>query len=174
MSDRDYLAEMRAIIAAETASGDYVSALVAQHIVDKLRATDAELLDGWLHANAVGFVRHAINLRDCATRTSARHNAKRSAFSGDAERFADGDRTAMSGWLGVVHVVADGTRKKLADLTAADLDHVATDYEHRASENAMTAALLRSIGKRVGKKTVGEVFTDEQISRLWRSLSPTP
>lgn len=63
MSTRDFAAEMRAVIEAEAAGGPYVSAVVAAHIVDKLRATDPELLDGWLQAGAVQFLRHAISQR---------------------------------------------------------------------------------------------------------------
>jgi hypothetical protein len=70
--DRQYVAEMRALIDAETASGDYSSPLVAEHIVNKLRVTDPALLQGWLDAQAVQFVRHMINLRDCSARTHAR------------------------------------------------------------------------------------------------------
>lgn len=172
VGERDYLAEMRALIEAETSAGEYVSALVAQHIVNKLRATDPDLLEGWLHANAVGFIRHSINLRDCASRTSARHNAKRNTFADDAERFAKGDRGAMSDWLSVVHVVDEaGTRKRLADMVAGDLDHVATDYEHRANENRLHAAFLRALAKKVGKRTVSAVFTEEKIAALWQSIA---
>lgn len=169
--DRDYLAEMRAVIAAETTGGPYVSAIVAQHIINKLRVTDPDLLEGWLNANAVAFVRHAINLRDCSARTTARHTAKRQAFGESATRFEQGDRTAMTHWLTVVHVVEDGSRKKLAEMTAADLAHVADGYESRAAENAMTAAFLRALGKKVGRRTVADVFTEEKLTALWQSLS---
>src|SRR4051812_33143842 len=145
--DRDYIAEMRAVIAAETADGPYVSGVVATHIVNKLRATDRDLLEGWLDQMAVAFVRHAINLRDCSARTAARTGARRRQFAEDAGKFERGNRSAMSHWLAVVHVVEDGSRKKLAEMTAADLAHVADGYEARASENAMTAAFLRALGK---------------------------
>lgn len=38
--ERDYAADMRAVIDAETAAGDYESTVVAAHIVQKLRETD--------------------------------------------------------------------------------------------------------------------------------------
>ncbi len=168
--ERDYRAEMRAVIDAETAAGNYVSGLVAEQIVRKLAATDPELLDGWLHANAAFLVRHFINLRDCSTRTRARTQARRVEFAAAAGEFEAGDDTAMTSFLDVVHVVEDGSRKKLADLTASDLNHVATDYEERAAENAMHATFLRTLAKKVGKRTVGQVFDENKLTELWLSL----
>lgn len=171
--ERDYLAEMRALVAAETAEGPYVSALVAEQIVTKLRATDSDLLNGWLHASAVAMLRHTINLRDCSTRTQARHNAQRSAFQRDASRFAaGGDAAVLAGWMGVVHVMEDGTRKRLATMTAADLTFVATDYEARANENLMHAAFLRAVAKKIGRRSVQDVFDETKLNRLWQSLNP--
>ena len=169
--ERNYRAEMRAVIEEATSHGPYVSALVATDIVEKLRANDPELLDGWLNANATFLVRHMINLRDCSTRTAARTGARRQQFADDAGNFERGDRAAMSRWLELVHVVEDGSRKRLAEMTAADLAHVAGDYESRAAENAMTAAFLRALGKKVGRRTVADVFTEEKLTALWQSLS---
>lgn len=171
MSERNYAAEMRAIIDAETAGTSYSSPVVAEHIVTKLRATDPDLLDGWLHSQAEFFIRHAINLRDCSTRTHARTAARRQAFGSDAKRHAGGESTAMVAWLNVPFAVEDGTRKRLGDLTADDLTFVADTYDSRARENAMTAAFLRALRKRVGRKTVADHFTDEQLNRMWLSLT---
>lgn len=172
VQERDYLAEMRAVMDAETSEGPYVSAVVAEHIVRKLRAVDPDLLDGWLNQMAVFMVRHSINLRDCSTRTRARVVARRQQFADDATAFERGDRAAMAGWLQVVHVVdAEGTRKRLAEMTAADLTHVADDYEARASENLMHASFLKALAKKVGRRTVADVFDENKLNQLWRSLS---
>jgi hypothetical protein len=87
VEDRDYLAAMRDVIEAETAAGNYVSAVVAQHIVNKLAVTDPDLLHGWLNANAASFIRMAINHRDSSTRTRARFQARRD-FADAARRAA--------------------------------------------------------------------------------------
>ncbi len=169
---RDYIAEMRAVIDAETAGGPYVSAVVAEHIADKLRATDPDLLDGWLHQNAVFLIRHTINLRDCSTRSRARVVAKRNVFGTAAKEFeTTGNVTALAGWLGVVHVIEDGSRKHLSEMSAADLTFVAADYEERARDNAMHAAFLRAIAKKVGRRTVADVFTEQKLNDMWASLS---
>jgi hypothetical protein len=170
--DRDYIAEMRAVIEAETGEGPYVSAIVAGHIARKLAVTDPDLLDGWLHQMAPFLIRHMINLRDCSTRTKARTGARRQQFNEDATAFERGDRSAMSHWLDIRHVVDDdGTRKRLADMNAADLIRVADEYDTRANENRMHAAFLRAVAKKTGKRTVAAVFDEQKLNDLWRSLS---
>lgn len=168
---RDYVAEMRAVIDAETAGGNYASPVVAEHIVRKLSATDPDLLDGWLHAQAVQFVRHAINLRDCSTRSHVRTASRRSAFGEAAKLHEAGEQDAMTDWLNVPQVLEDGTRKPLAELTAAELAFVADDYQRRADENGMHAAFLRALAKKVGKRTVGAVFTEQKLTALWQSIA---
>jgi hypothetical protein len=168
---RDYAADMRAVIDAETSQGPYSSPVVAAHIVEKLQATDPDLLNGWLHAQAVNFIRHAINLRDCAVRTHTRTAARRSVFAADSRAHEAGDESALSGWLGVVHVVEDGSRKRLAEMTKNDLGYVADDYGRRAAENALAESFLRALARKVGRGKVSDHFTDQQLTELWQSIS---
>lgn len=170
--ERDYAAEMRAVIDAETAGGPYASPVIAEHVVRKLRVTDPDLLDGWLQAQAVNFVRMMINQRDCSARTYARTAINRRAFGDAAKLHEAGTPDAVRPWLSVPFPVEDGTRKRLADLTAADLSFVAERYEDRARENRMTAAFLLALAKKLGaKKTVGDVYTDAALSRMWDSIA---
>lgn len=168
---RDFNAEMRAIVDSETADGPYVSAIIADRIVGKLSIADPELLDGWLNLNAVGFVRDLINRRDAGRRTRARFDARRQDFSSAAGRFAAGDNAAMASFLSAVHVVSDGSRKRLADLTASDLEHVANSYERQAKHTTMAAAFLRALQRRIGNETVGDVFSEADLGQMWRSVS---
>lgn len=168
---RDYAAEMRAVIDAETSHGPYASPVVAEHIVEKLRATDPELLSGWLDAQAVGIIRHAINLRDCSVRSRVRATAGRSVFARQAAEHEAGDAVALSGWLSVVHVVEGGSRKRLAEMTADDLGFVADDYGRRAAENALAESFLRALARKVGSGKVADHFTDAQLAELWQSIA---
>jgi hypothetical protein len=168
---RDYAAEMRAVIDAETSNGPYSSPLVAAHIVEKLRATDPELLSGWLDAQAPNILRHAINLRDCSTRSHVRATAGRSVFANHAEAYTAGEKAAMDGWLLVVHVVEDGTRKRLADMQSDDLAYVADDYGRRAAENALAESFLRALARKVGNGKVSDHFTNQQLTDLWSSIT---
>lgn len=169
MAERDYIAEMRQVIDAETASGSYSSPIVAQHIVDKLRATDEELLQGWLNIQAVQFVRHAINLRDCSRRTHARQTSGRSVFRENAEAYEAGDHDAMAGWLTTVYVIEDGTRKPLGEMFKPDLIYVADDYHARAQENLLAEAFMRALAKKVGRGRVADHFNEEKLAKLWES-----
>lgn len=170
MSERDYAADMRAVIDAETANGPYNAAEVAAHVVKKLRATDPDLLLGFLERQAEYLVRQMIIQRDCSTRTHARTHARRNAFGAAAREAEQGQPEKLVKWLEVPFPVQDGTRKRLADLRADDLDFVASDYEHRANENALTASFLRALQRKVGRGTVGAKFSDDQLNRMWNSL----
>lgn len=168
---RNYAAEMRALIDAETSGGPYVSATVAEHIVDKLRATDPDLLDGWLNAQAVQFLRHAINLRDCSVRSHARQTAGRSVFRDAAEAAEAGDPEALTSFLGTVYVVEDGSRVRLAEMRKPELLFVADDYERRETENALQKLFLRALARKVGRGRVADHFTEEQVAAMWQSAS---
>lgn len=166
---RDYAAEMRAVIDAETGDAPYTSVVVAEHIVTKLKATDPALLDGWLHAQAVNFLRHAINLRDCSARSHARVTAGRSVFREAAE---SGDVEALTQFLDVRYVVDDAnTRTRLADMGRQELLFAADAYKRRAAESLIEETFLRLLAKKVGTRKVADVFDEEKLATAWRSIT---
>src|SRR5882672_8876123 len=118
---RDYAAEMRALIDAETSHGPYVSRIIAREIVEKLEANDPDLLTGWLMEHAEQLIWGAINTRDRSARSSARTSGPRSAFADAAAEHEAGSTEALGHWLGCRYVVEDGSRRVLAELTKADL-----------------------------------------------------
>lgn len=171
MNRRDYAAEMRAVIDAETGEGPYVARVAAEHVVEKLRATDPDLLGGWLDQQAEHFVSQMILDRDRSMRSAARVSARPRAFAADAEAAEAGDRTRLAKWLTVPFVVADGSRKRLADMAKDDLLFASDGYAARAQENKLTAAFLKAIARKVGAGTVKDHYSDEQLSVMWSSLS---
>lgn len=170
-SYRDYVAEMRAIIDAETAETPYVSAQVAKRIVLKLRDIDPGLLYGWLDLQADNVVRSAINTRDASKRAHARATANSVAFGKAAKRFAEGDSEALGTFLTTVHVVAvDGTRKRIGEMTNKDLAYAAATYTSRAKFNTMQAAFLAALANSLrGNQKVGDKYDNETLSKLWLS-----
>lgn len=167
---RDYAAEMRAVIDAE-AQGSYASPVVAEHIVSKLRATDPDLLFGWLNAQAVGFVRHAINLRDCSVRTHNRITASRSVFRAAANAFDGSDPEPLrTNFLGEVYVVEDGSKVPLAEMREPELLFAADDFAARVRDNALREAFLRALAKKVRNDRVSDHFTEDQLAEMWRSI----
>lgn len=168
---RNFAAEMRTVMDSETAGGPYVSAVVAERIVEKLTATDPELLDGWLHAQAVGFLRHAINLRDCSQRTHARLTASRSVFRNAADAAEAGDTEQLGSFLQTVYVLEDGSRKRLAEMRRPELLFAADGYERKAADMLLQEAFLRALAKKVGSKKVSDVYDENKISELWLSIT---
>jgi hypothetical protein len=168
---RDYAAEMRAVIDAETSHGPYVSRVIAREIVEKLEANDPDLLSGWLHAQAEQLVWGAINDRDRSMRASARTSASRSAFARAAEEHDGGDSSSLGHFLESRYVVEDGTRRALATLTKNDLLFVAQTYEDRAAANTFEAVFMRALAKKVRGGCVADHFTEEKIAALRGSLS---
>jgi hypothetical protein len=162
---------MRAVMDAETAHGPYTSALIAEQIVEKLRATDPDLLQGWLDMQAVGFLRHAINLRDCSQRSHARATAGRSVFRDAADAADDGDAGPLSAFLATVYVVEDGSRVRLSEMRQPELIYAADDYGKRAAENLLQEAFLRALAKKVGTGRVSDHYDDSKLTELWLSIT---
>jgi len=168
---RDYAADMRAVIDAE-AHGTYAPPIVAAHVVEKLRATDPDLLIGYLQVQAVQIIRHAINLRDCSTRSYNRTAVSRSVFRQAAEDFEAGDADALvTGFLDEPYRVEGGDKMPLRLMRAAELTFAADDYAGRAHEHLMQEAFLRALARKCRTKPVGEVFDEEKVAALWASIS---
>lgn len=168
---RNYAAEMRQVIDAETGDGPYTSTVVAEHIVEKLRATDPDLLTGWLDQQAVQFLRIAINQRDHSQRAHARSSAGRSVFRDAAEAFEAGNPEPLSTLMRTVYVVEDGSRVRLAEMTKPELLYAADDYARRAAENLLQESFLRALAKKVGNRKVSDVFDEQKLTALWQSIT---
>lgn len=170
---RDYAAEMRAIIDAETAGAPYVPALVAERIVTKLRATDPDLLTGWLDLGAEQFVREAITGRDRSIRGSARRSSSAREFAKAADQAGTtGDVTPLRRFLDCPYpVAADGKRKRLADLGHDDLRFVAGTYGDDARAAKFEAVFFRALARKVRRGTVADHFTEQQLADLRRNLA---
>jgi hypothetical protein len=169
---RDFAAEMTAIIDAEIGDAPYVSATVALHIVEKLRATDPTLLAGWLDAQAVSVLRDAISTRSRSSKSHARAVRGRSVFADAAQDHAAGDAAALVGFLDVRYVVDDAnTRTRLADMRKPELLFAADDYRRQAAENLLEEAFLRALARKVGTRRVSDVFDEDKLATVWGSIS---
>lgn len=168
---RDYVAEMNAEIEAETAEVVYSAPIAASRIAARLRATDPDLLRGWLDLGAEGFISAAISTRDRALRARARVAQPRNEFALATERFGRGDASALASWLEVPYAVENDRRKPLGRMTARDLTYVASRYEGRAAANKFEAAWFRAIAAKVADGVVADYFTDQQLHDMRVSLN---
>lgn len=171
MNDRDYCTEMRQIIDQATATGGYIPGVVADEITAKLRATDRDLLAGWLDAQAARFIREAIGERDRAIRARARHQASRGVFAAAVEAHSAGDSAALGGYLAMPFSLADGSHQALGKLKRDDLLYVAGTYERRENENAFYKSVIRALAKKVGKGAVEDHFTEGQLAAMFESVA---
>lgn len=169
----DLARSIRAIVdeELERAGGTYVAGLIAQKVVGRLREQDPELLNKFLDLQAVPIITRMVGDISRATKTHARHNSNREQFARALERHEAGQTRALSSWLDTVYVVTtDEQRKRLRDMDKQDLEYAINDYTDRARVNAAQAAFLKALAKKIGAKTVGQVYTDQELSRMWNSL----
>lgn len=170
-TDRDYAGEMRKVINAAMAEGDYIPRQLATEIVEKLRANDSELLKGWLDAQAEHFVWQAVNDQNRSIRSHVRQTHKRSVFRKAADAHATGKASALVDYLGMRFTVADGMRKTLGSLKAEDLAFVGNDYERRERDNGFWKIFIRALEKKVGPhQSVGDLYSNEQLAEMFDSL----
>jgi hypothetical protein len=161
---------MRKLIDEAIGRGPYVPRKLATEIVEKLRATDPELLEGWLAEQAEHFIWQAINDRDRAVRAHLRHTHMRGVFADAAQKFEQGDKKALEDFLGMPFTIADGSRHRLEELKRDDLLYVGDRYEQRERQNGMMKIFMRELAKKVGNSTVGQVYTNEQLKQMFDSF----
>lgn len=173
---RDLASDMRRVVDEEIAAAGptWNAAAVAMAVVDRLRRDDPELLTKWLDLMAPEVVRKMVTDVNHVKRTEARRVSATTpspVFASAIKRYEEGETKAIAAWLDTVYVVnTSNSRKRLRDMDQEELLYAAADYTARARSNAMQAAFLRAVAKRIGAQTVGEVFNDEQLVVLWRSL----
>lgn len=168
------------LIDAETAHGDFSPADVAEHLVAKLRAQDPELLLLYLEEHAVQSITRLILHMHSLRRAAARRGGparvtRRSVFADAVAAHEDGDGDALEmfrrGWLDVAIEGRDGAMMHLRDCKKDNLLYAASRYQQREQSNRFERLFLEAIAKQVGTKTVGEIYTDAQLTRMRDSLS---
>lgn len=172
VTDRDYIAEMSRAVEDAIPEGDYVASVVAAELVEHLREQDPELLSGYLHLKAAVILADVVARRSNSKRQAARSGAPRRAFAEAASSFAtDGDVKVLSPFAVEYVVDESNTRRAVANMTADDCRFVAAKYEDAARISKLEAAFHRAVGKKIGSKVIGEVFTEGQYLEMYRSVT---
>lgn len=137
-----------------------------------MRSKDEALWLTWLDESAARLLTRYVGpnaaptdaLRGRSTPTSAR-----SVFSQATKAHERGNPEPL-GLLAISYVIDErGTRAALKALTYDDLKLAINGYDRRAKANAMEAAYLRAVQKRLpvdNSQTVGDVLTNDELNVL--------
>jgi hypothetical protein len=170
---RDPVREVRKYVddVLDRAGDTYIVGTLAAQIVERLRDEDPGLLADFLDAHATSIMAKMLGDVVRIERTRVKQQSSRRVFNEATKRFENGDTAALNSWLDLMYVVnIDEQRKRLRDMDKDDLEYAAADYTARARGNALQAAFLRALSAKVGAKNVGEVFSDDEITRMWQSV----
>jgi len=170
---RDPVREVRKYVddVLDRAGDTYIVGTLAAQVVEQLRRDDPGLLTEFLDAHAASIIAKMLGDVIRIERTRVKQQSAHRVFNEAAQRFENGDTTALSSWLDVLYVVnTDEQRKRLRDMDRDDLEFAISDYTARARGNALQAAFLRALAVKVGARNVGDVFTDDEITRMWQSV----
>lgn len=153
-------------------SEDLIPSIAAAGLVADLRSSDPELLAVWLDAHAEAFLREAIGTVIRSRRARSRNKASAGVFARAARVFEQtGDRNVLSPFEQRYVVDGADTQRRVRDMTRTDCLFVAERYEITANRGAMLAAFHSAVARRVGDKTVGQVYTEAEYDRLYRSIT---
>ena len=175
-AERDFQAEMNALIVAATEGKTYAVPDVARELYERLLATDPILLNGWLHQNALSALSNAIGDHVRSMRAAARAGStgKRSSSAGRfaaAARLAEAGDTSALALYAAMHVVNPGQeRKRASDMTGPDHRYVARQYQRNAQEQGLLGLFHETVAAKVGDKRTEDVLTAEQYETLYRSF----
>lgn len=155
----------------ERAGDTYVVGIIAERVVSRLRMESPELLAKFLDEHAVQVISTVVGQISRLTRATVQHKARTASFRSAMERFEQGDTKALGAWHDAMYVVTvNDQRKRLGDMYKEDLEFAVSDYVNRARSNTIQASFLAALAAKVGAKKVSEVFTEEELARMWNSL----
>lgn len=170
---RDLAREVRVVVdqELERAGDTFIAAQVAQKIVNRLRTENPELLTKFLDQHAIPIITRMVGDISRAQKTAARLHSGGKQYAKALQRHEAGEPRALAAWLDTLYIVTtDEQRKRLRDMDRQDLEFAIKDYTERARINTLQAAFLRALAQKVGARTVGEVYTDDDLARMWNSL----
>lgn len=156
-------------------SGDFVSSVFAEDLVEELRRDEPELLREWLDANAV------LILTDLVTRKSRRigpwkrAHEPRQVFDEAArefERTGDPEPLRKFSAFDEMHAVdVENTRKRIGDMVGADLRFVSGTYAEAANQSKLLSVFYDKLAEKAGVQRVEDVMDEATFLRLKASIT---
>lgn len=184
---RDYSAEFNAFINERLYVTDS-SAHLARTIFDQLLELDPDLLDGWVAMHALDLVKKAVGDRHRAVRAQNRQAAMREPILKAKLQVADAEArmgnlrpaaalsTELSDkrtkFLTERYIGEDGNFIVLGEMKRAERRRVANYHDTMGRAHLTRKAFMLAIDERCGAdKATGDIFTEEDLSALWRKLN---
>lgn len=147
-------------------NGDFIPPEAGRKIAEQMRSQYPDEHLAFLDQQAEQI--YTTLLRDMNRRRRGHY-----AMTQDARAFAEaaeeGDVSMFVAWR--CKIDDEGTQRCIGEMTGPDHIYVATDYANRAAANAMLAAFHRAVAKKVGKRTTAEVFSEDELTRLYNSIA---
>jgi hypothetical protein len=172
-----YINEMNVLVqnAIEEQEGGWVAATLANKLVEQLRASDPDLLRGWLDLQAENLIRAELTRVTNSQRSRSRSRAAAVAFNAAArEAERTGDYSQLTGLFTVTHVVSnDNMRRQAKDMTGRDHLFVARRYHGSANEFLTLSAFHEAVAREVGDRKTSDVYDNATYERLYRSIVRT-
>ena len=168
---RDFARDLDKIIDDLIGGQPWTATVVADQLIKQLRATDPELLAGWLDTYAHTLIARHITGRANLERRHAHRDAAQARVRGD---FHSGDPerlTPYTSW----HVVNDELmRKRASEMTGREHGYVASQYRTSSRRTAMLARFHEAVAKKCGADGVtSDFFTEQQYIEMLQSLGVT-
>lgn len=156
---------MMEAIKSHLPKGDIIPGVVANHVIDDLRASNPELLSRWLDERANAILHDFIRAMFRSDRTSARHAA--------AREFSERLKTlGPSGLMAVYHKINDqNVQRCAAEMNGTEHRYVANSHGRNSRREATIAAFHLAVAKKIGNKKTKSVFTEDQYEALYRSIA---
>ena len=164
--------KVRRMIDDAMEQGPYIASHLATELVTKLREEDPALLAEWLDVHAEQIMRDAVSSISRSRRAYVRANASRSVFRNAVERHEAGEPELLHGWLEQEYPIGpENIRKRLGQMYREEVLYASQMHAHMARGNQMQSAFLRAVGEKVGARQVQDVFDNDQLNTLWKSIN---
>lgn len=146
--------------------GDFVAPIEASRFVAEMRSKHPVVLAEWMDAHAERIV---------AQMLVGHLNAERKRLVRQAERFPidiEGQEAFARSLFDQAYVVDDEfLRRPLRDMTGDDHRFVAAAYHSDGTRALALAAFHEAVARKVGRKTTGEVFTEDRYAQMLASFT---
>lgn len=183
---RDYSSEMNDFINSRLHIANSAPAL-ARIIVNELLEEDEDLFNGWLALHALELVRKAIGDRHRSERSRNRTIALREPVLKAKMQVAAAQASVgnlrpaaeLSTELNVnkttkflaENYIQDGEFISLGEMRRPHRQRVAAYHQTMGRAHLIRRAFILAIDERCGEEATGDVYTEEELSTLWRKLN---